>query len=526
MNDAPKYTTLRDYLRVLREQRVIIIAIVVIFAGASLAISARQNKVYEAKASLSFQSENADFSSVGSGAPITESADQRAATKAKQIKKLAIAEEAAKLLETNLRPAAILNKVDIVAEARTNFVVVAFKSANPKLAANLANAYATAALRATNEEARAHYQKVADDMKANLKKLSQRPVNGFARRSAVDRIARLENLAKIATPAELAVRAGVPSDPVSPKPIRNLVLGVLIGLTFGLLTAFVRDALDRRFKSVREIREELKLPLVGHIRDDLLGRSVVSVNGRGLDGGDLEAFRIMRTNVDFLDVDRDVSPIVVTSALPEEGKSTVAAALAAAYATAGKLTLLVECDLRRPVFAKRLNLKPTPGLSDYLAGQATPEQILQPVRMDPTDQPGRRPKDKDQDKTATQPKADSSPLMCIVAGTTSPQPAELLGSERFKAFLEQVSSVYDAVVLDATPLLSVVDTLELVPNVGGVLVCVRASRTTRDQARAAKAALEHFPARPAGVVVTGVRHGDEADYGYYAYAYAYRTPAA
>jgi tyrosine-protein kinase len=525
MNDAPKYTTLRDYLRVLREQRIIIGAIIVIFAGAALAITARQNKVYQAKASINFQSENVGFSEVGSGAPVTESADQRAATKARQINKLEVAEEAKKLLKTNLSAKAILAKVDIVAEARTNFVVVRFKSASPKVAADLANAYATAALRITNDEARAHYKKVADGQKETLKSLSKKPVNALARRSAVDRIQRLENLARIATPAELAVRATAPTSAISPKPIRNIVLGILLGLTFALLTAFVRDALDRRFKSVREIREELKLPLVGHIRDDLLGRTIVSVNGRSaLEGGDLEAFRIMRTNVDFLDVDRDVSPIVITSALPEEGKSTVAAALAAAYATAGKLTLLVECDLRRPVLAKRLRLQSTPGLSDYLAGQATPEQILQPVALEPTDQPGRKRK-KDADGKQ-QLRAEGSSLMCIVAGTTSPQPAELLGSERFKAFLEQVSSVYDAVILDATPLLSVVDTLELVPNVGGVLVCVRASRTTRDQARAAKAALEHFPARPAGVVVTGVRAGDEADYGYYAYAYAYRTPAA
>jgi Mrp family chromosome partitioning ATPase len=94
-----------------------------------------------------------------------------------------------------------------------------------------------------------------------------------------------------------------------------------------------------------------------------------------------------------------------------------------------------------------------------------------------------------------------------------------LGSQRFKAFLAQVTEAYDHVILDCCPLLSVGDTLELIPQVDGIVLCVRASRTTRHQAQAAKSALAAFPARPTGVVVTGLRHGDESDYGYYSYAY-------
>jgi tyrosine-protein kinase len=521
MSDAPKYTTLRDYLRVIREQRLLIFLIVLVFTATTVVLSVRQDNVYQAKAALSFKAESDDFGDIGSGVQITQTPEARAATSARQIKNTENAQRTKQILKTSLTEAQILNKVKVQAEARTNFVDVTVTSTDAEFAANLANAFATAALRTTVERTRQHYRRVAKDIRKTNERLSKVPVNTFTRSANTDRIARLENLAKFAQPVELAVRAGVPSDPVSPKPIRNGVLGFLVGLTFALLIAFVRDALDRRFKSVREIREEMKLPLVGHVRDDMLGRSVVSLNGRGgLEASELEAFRILRTNVDFLDVDRTISPIVVTSALPEEGKSTVASALAAAYATAGKLTLLVECDLRRPVFADRLGLKPGPGLTDYLVGDATPEDILQPLQLDPVMPTARGRKEKDGDTAEDEKKG--STLMCIVAGTASPQPAELLGSERFKAFLEQVTSVYDEVILDSTPLLSVVDTLELIPNVGGIVVCVRASRTTRDQARAARAALEHFPVRPAGIVVTGVRSGDEADYGYYSYAYAYQ----
>jgi receptor protein-tyrosine kinase len=112
-------------------------------------------------------------------------------------------------------------------------------------------------------------------------------------------------------------------------------------------------------------------------------------------------------------------------------------------------------------------------------------------------------------------------VVAITAGRSTPRPAELLGSQRFAAFVDQVREAYDVVILDATPLLAVGDALSLVGHADGLLMCIRSARTTRDQARAAKAALGHLPERPTGVVVTGVPHGGELDYGYYGYAYAY-----
>jgi capsular exopolysaccharide synthesis family protein len=311
-------------------------------------------------------------------------------------------------------------------------------------------------------------------------------------------------------PVQLSRRATAPGPPVSPNPKRDGLLGGLVGLTVGLLLAFLRDALDRRFKSSREISEELQLPIVGFVRRQALGKTASAANGhKALSEADLDSFRIVRTNVDFLDVDKPPKSLLVTSALPKEGKSTVAAALAASHAAAGETTLLLECDLRFPSLANRLGLNAGPGLSDFLAGRATPADVLQKVELGNTGASS---------NGISHTVSTSGQLLCIVAGSSTPGPAELLRSKRFAAFLAEVAEAYDTVVIDSSPLLPVADTLELLPLVDGVLVCVRASQTTREEGRAVRETLSRFSRRPVGVVVTGVRPGRDGD-AYPSYSY-------
>ena len=369
------------------------------------------------------------------------------------------------------------------------------------------------------DSTRTRAEAAARGLRRRQRALSRSTEDILTRALYQDRISRLEALASFSRPAQVADRAVAPETPISPKPVRDGLLGALLGLTIGILAAFVRDALDRRLRSVGQIQEELKLPVVGRVRDEALGRSGPVANGRGaMEEADLEAFRILRANLAFLDVDRPIRSLVVTSPLEGEGKSTVAISLAFANAWAGQRTLLVECDLRRPVLSQRLELKEGPGLADFLAGNATPQEIVQGVPVaPPASTNGAKPQDGDTGRAGRRQGATpgTGALACIVAGTRAPRPAELLASERFAQFLSQVSEVYDAVILDTAPMLSVADTLGLVARADGVLVCVRSQRTTRDQVRAARAALDRLPERPAALVVTGVKRGDESEYGYY-----------
>ncbi|MEJ7784171.1 MAG: Wzz/FepE/Etk N-terminal domain-containing protein [Solirubrobacteraceae bacterium] len=510
MNDTPHYTTLRDYLRVVREQRVLIVLVVLVFVGAAIGLSLRADEVYEARASLSFRSPNDDLSLIGAPVGVSQTAEERAATGAEAIATFDNAQLAGLRLAPPLQPEALLSKITLQAEARTNFVVVQSRAGTAKRAAQIANAFADTASDELNKKARRQYAARARDLELELEQADSQDQGAYGRAINADRIQRLRTLARFASPVVVAVPARESGSPISPKPVRNALLGLLAGITLALLAAFVRDGLDRRFRTSREMVEELKLPLLGHVPDNVLGLSIGGNGRRALTDTELESFRILRTNIDFLDVDRESTSIVVSSAAPEEGKSTVAGALSAAYASTGRKVLLVECDLRRPTLAKRLGISPAPGLTDFLVGDAAPQEILQTVTVtraggtDGTNEPGRA------EPTFT----------CITAGTTTRRPAELLASVRFETFLAEVEEAYDVVIVDSAPLLSIVDTLEIIPHVGCVVMCVRASRTSRDQARAAKAALGHFPEpRPAGLVVTGMRPGEEGQYGYYSYAY-------
>lgn len=513
MSDGPRYVSFRDYVRVVRERRVLVVLMTLLFGGAAFASSVRQDPVYSAEASLEFQDEQADASIFGRSPVSPYTPEQRAAINSQTITRPAVLDRAREILGRR-DPVDLGSVVAARPEARTNLVVIQAVGPTAEAAANRTNAVARAAREVKRDETRKYYDDAATAQQRVLRELrGERGSSAEIGRLILrQEIAKYEELANIADPVVIRRPATASAVPISPKPVRTTVLGVLIGLTFGLLGAFIRDSLDRRFKSTREITEELHLPLLGYVREDVLGRALTDGKGRKpLSDAELEGFRILRTNVEFLDVDRPPKVILITSALPSEGKSTIASALAAAYATSGKRTLLVECDLRRPTLAERLGVQPRPGLTDYLVGQAAPPEVLQTISVGPRSANG--------DALAG---AARHPLVAIVAGSPAPQPAELLRSQRCQTLFEQVRDVYDVIVVDTPPLLSVVDTLELLPLSDAVVVCVRASQTTREQARAAKAALGHFPERPTGVVVTGVRAKEEAaQYGYYSYGYVY-----
>jgi capsular exopolysaccharide synthesis family protein len=518
MSDT-RNVSLRDYLRILRNNRTVVVALTLLVAGLVAAISVSQEPTYVAKARVTFQEESRSNAEAGLTAAQTQTADQLAAEGAATMLSNDVLSRVRRRLQSRRTVAQLRSMLSTSVDPSSALVTVEARANDKQFAASLANEVARGAVTIQKNAERERFTRNAQRVERQYEKLRAQGTSGtrseIALATLLERISTLRTLSLNATPARLAESASVPQSPASPKPIRNTILGAMFGLLLGIGYAFVRDSLDRRLRDSAQIQETLDLPVVGMVRVNALGNAAYVANGLGpMTDQDIESFRILRTNLEFLDVDRPIKSVLVTSPLPEEGKSTVAASLAAANAASGKRTLLVECDLRRPSLPQRLSINRSPGLSDYLAGQATAPEILQVVTLSQSE-----PTSNGNAGSAANGETAAGKLVVIAAGSHSIRPAELLGSQRFRDFLKQVVAAYDTVVLDTPPLLSVSDTLEIVPLVDSVLLCIRADQTTRDQARAVKDALAHLPERTTGIVVTGLKPGREHDYGYYSYAY-------
>ncbi|HZV82510.1 MAG TPA: polysaccharide biosynthesis tyrosine autokinase [Geobacteraceae bacterium] len=296
--------------------------------------------------------------------------------------------------------------------------------------------------------------------------------------------------------------ANLPDAPVAPKKKKNLLLGLLVGLMVGIGLAFFQEYLDDTIKDADEAKKVLGLPLLALIpfistRIETDGReadaALVSYNEPK--SSVAEAFRSLRTGIHFCAINRLKKVLLVTSSFPGEGKSTIAANLAITFAHTGARVLLVDCDMRRPSLHDKFGHSKTPGLTELLAGDT---QIVNAIHN--CGIPG---------------------LDMISSGTIPPNPAELLGSEAMKLFLERQREQYDHIVIDAPPVLAVTDATVLTSYSDLVLVVLETGRVPQKAANRLRELLSTIQTPIAGLVVSDRANLGSA-YGYnYGYGYGY-----
>lgn len=298
-------------------------------------------------------------------------------------------------------------------------------------------------------------------------------------------------------------RASIPESPVVPRPARNIAVGFALGIALGVGLALIRDLLDNTVKTQQQLEEITSAGLVGSIPLDKERRKQASILFENETSGIAEAFRKLRTNLQFLAVDNPPRVILVTSSMPSEGKSTTAINIALALAETEKSVILVDGDLRRPSLHKYLDLVGTVGFSTVLSGAASLDEALQKTRF-----PG---------------------LTVLTSGAIPPNPSELLGSQSARKLLNELRAKFDYVIVDSSPLLAITDAAILAAGADGVLIMARYGHTKREQLSHAVGSLESVGAPLLGAVFTMTptrgRAGYSYNYGYYGEYTAQSPPA-
>lgn len=293
-------------------------------------------------------------------------------------------------------------------------------------------------------------------------------------------------------------RALIPEVPIVPNTSRDIAIGLGLGLLLGIGLAVLRDLLDNTVKDRESLEEITGVGLVGSIPLDKERRKNPAILFGTENTKIAEAFRKFRTNLQFLAVDNPPRVIVITSSLPSEGKSTTAINIALALAEAGNTVLLVDGDMRRPKLDKYLDLVRQAGLSTVLSGTASLSEVLQTTRF--------------------------TGLKVLTAGTTPPNPSELLGSLAAKNLFSEMRQQFDYVIVDSSPLLAVTDAAILATQSDGVLVMARFGQTKREQLAHAMRNLEDVGATALGAVFTMTPERGSSTYSYSYYGEGTAAP--
>jgi capsular exopolysaccharide synthesis family protein len=287
--------------------------------------------------------------------------------------------------------------------------------------------------------------------------------------------------------------------PVSPRVDRDLVLALIVGLLLGVGLAVTREVLDVSVKDPAAVQEDFGLPTLGIIAYDPEAPKRPLVVQSDPRSPRAEAFRQLRTNLQFLDVDHSPRSLVISSSIPEEGKTTTATNLAITLAQSGLRVVIVEGDLRRPRLATYLGLEGAVGLTNVLVGKVSLQDSVQ--------------------------RWGDGGLHVLASGPTPPNPSELLGSQGMADVIYQLEEQYDFVLIDAPPLLPVTDAAVIATAAGGAILIVRHGQTKQKQLAHAIGALRAVDATVYGIVLTMVPTKGPDAY-YYGYNYKYDESAA
>ena len=504
---------LEQIVRVIRTYLWLIVSSTVLAVVAALGVTSILPRMYEGEATVvvgpGISSQVQDYSQLLSSIQLARTYVQAATTRV-------MADEVVGALGLDLTSEEFLKSVAVSAERETPIVTIRVEADDPVLAARAANEIATrlvakaSVIGGRDEEVAKIVREQIDQLQAIIVDTQRRiatlqgienPTAGQLTQLASSQaqlVSLQASLASILASTAVGSAGSVaildpatpPSQASSPRPIINVVIGALVGFLSGLLFAVGLATLDDSLKTASDVRTILGLPVlgvIGRIRSAALRgpqyRLAMLLYPRSIAS---EAFRKVRTSLSFTGVDEPIRTVVVTSAGRSEGKTTVAANLALAFAQNGTRTILVDGDLRQPMVHELFSLFNDVGLSSALRSDGQPaDQYLAE-----TEEPN---------------------LRVLTAGPPSPNPAELLASKRMRSVIETLSRSADMVVIDSPPLLAVTDAALLSTTVDGAVLVISAKRTRTAAARSAVSTIQGVGGRVLGVVLVSPKGASDAE---------------
>ena len=442
---------LGPYLGALRRQWLVVLALVVIAGGAAYGISMLQQPLYAAstkivigRGSTLFQPQNGS-----QGQPVT-------ATMSDLLQSNVVATNVIQALHLDTSPEHLLDRVHVSTGSDTAVLAVTVDDPDSAQAERIA-------------------QEIGLVFSQLVKQRFGSGADGTTTAQALT--------ATVFDPAHV-----VPGK-VEPRTVRNVVAAGVLGLVLGLIAAFLREQSDRPLRGREELERGFGLPVIGQVPFEKRRRRDAKRLAWSPGGKVADAYRHLRANLQYLAVGRPLRTLLVTSAAPEQGTTTVTANLALAIARSGASSIVIDGDLRGPELEAALGVPSGgPGLTSLLVGAARLEDAVRDVEV-PADGEGARP---------------AGRLSFLPSGPLPPNPAELLSSARMEQLLARLSVFYDYVLIDSPPLLPTADALELARTVDGAILCVRGARAAADEARGLRALGDRPGVHLVGIVLTDV----------------------
>jgi polysaccharide biosynthesis transport protein len=515
-------SSLRDHLRIIRRRKWVIIQAAILVPAAAIAFSLQQTRLYEASSEVLLSRQN--LAAALTDTPdmtLSQDADRLVETQANLARVPAVGERVlAKVGLTDRTPQDFLDSSDVAAKANADLLKFTVTDRSPPLATRLASEYARQFTVYRRQLDTAALQRARTELTSRLTELEEAGErHSPLYQSLVEKEQQLRTMEALQTANSFVVRSAGKALQVQPRPLRNAILALALGLVLGIALAFLWEALDTRVRSADEIAEQLGLPLLARIPEPprqlrKKNQLVMLAEPKGVHA---EAFRMLRTNLEFANLERGARTIMVTSAVEEEGKSTTVANLAVAFARAGKRVALVDLDLRRPFLAKFFRVDPHwPGLTNVALGHAQLGNAISWITVSNGPATGAR-------TNGHGPAAEI--LQVLPAGPVPPDAGEFVGTNALGEILEQLREDVDLVLIDAPPLLHVGDAMTLSARVDALIVVTRLNVLRRPMLAEVRRVLHASPAARLGFVLTGAQREDAYGYGGYSAYYGSRSSA-